>query len=296
MSIFQPSSLAARRTFWPFLPMASESCESSTITSMCFSSGSRIDDAADLGRAQRVRGEDHRIVGILDDVDLLAAQLADDRLHAHALHAHAGAHAIHVAVAALHGDLGALAGFARAAFDDHRVVVDLRHFLLEQAHHQLRRGARNHHARALARTCPPAGSRSGRGRPRCSFPGATVPSWAAGLRSCPGPACRSGPSTRLMVQFTSSPMRPEYSWKTVSRSASRTFCKITCLAVWAEMRPSASVVFGNANFAADFGLGIDAPRLAQASSRCTGSSTASHHFLHARRVGSRRSWRSMSAT
>ena len=49
---------------------------------------------------------------------------------------------------------------------------------------------------------------------------------------------------RLTVQFTSSPTRPEYSWKTVSRSASRTFCKITCLAVCAEMRPSASVVFG----------------------------------------------------
>src|ERR1039458_4948242 len=42
MSTFHPSSLAARRTFWPFLPMASESCESSTITSMCFSSASTM--------------------------------------------------------------------------------------------------------------------------------------------------------------------------------------------------------------------------------------------------------------
>ena len=49
---------------------------------------------------------------------------------------------------------------------------------------------------------------------------------------------------RLTVQFTSSPTRPEYSLKTVSRSASRTFWKITCLAVCAEMRPSASVFFG----------------------------------------------------
>ena len=96
-----------------------------------------------------MRGEHHRIVGIFDDVDLLAAQLADDGLHAHALHAHAGAHAIDVAVAALDGDLGALAGFPRASLDGHRAVVDLGNFLLEQAHHQLRRGARHHHARTF---------------------------------------------------------------------------------------------------------------------------------------------------
>jgi hypothetical protein len=42
MSIFHTSSLAASRTFCPFLPMASESCESSTITSMCFSIGSMM--------------------------------------------------------------------------------------------------------------------------------------------------------------------------------------------------------------------------------------------------------------
>ena len=40
MSIFQPSSFAASRTFWPFLPMASESWLSSTITSRCFSAES----------------------------------------------------------------------------------------------------------------------------------------------------------------------------------------------------------------------------------------------------------------
>ena len=39
------------------------------------------------------------------------------------------------------------------------------------------------------------------------------------------------------MQLTSSPTRPEYSEKIVSRSASRTFCRITCLAVCAEMRP-----------------------------------------------------------
>jgi hypothetical protein len=105
---------------------------------MCFL-GIDDRDALILRRAQRVRRERHRVFGEFDDVDLFAAQFANDRLHAHALHAHAGAHAVHVAVAAGDGDLGALAGFARAAFDHHGVVVNLRHFLLEQAHHQLRR-------------------------------------------------------------------------------------------------------------------------------------------------------------
>ncbi len=42
MSIRQPNSLAASRTFWPFLPMARESCVSSTITSICFPARSTI--------------------------------------------------------------------------------------------------------------------------------------------------------------------------------------------------------------------------------------------------------------
>ena len=42
MSMSQPISLLARRTFCPFLPMARESCESSTITSSFLFSGSVI--------------------------------------------------------------------------------------------------------------------------------------------------------------------------------------------------------------------------------------------------------------
>jgi hypothetical protein len=99
------------------------------------------------------------------------------------------------------------------ALDGHRAVVDLRHFLLEQAHHQLRRGARHHDARTSCWPSRPAGSRSGRGRPRCSFPGATAPSWQLGF-GLAEVQNQSGPSTRLMVQFTSSPVRPEYSWNT----------------------------------------------------------------------------------
>src|ERR1700722_9610274 len=108
-------------------------------------------DAADLGGTERMRGEDHRVFGEFDDVDLLAAQLANDGLHAHALHAYASAHAVHVAIPAHDGDFGALTGFARAAFDDHRVVVDLRNFLLEQPHHEFGRSTGHNHSRVLAR-------------------------------------------------------------------------------------------------------------------------------------------------
>src|SRR5213075_1309589 len=83
------------------------------------------------------------------DVDLLAAQLADDRLHARALHADAGADRVDVALAAEHRDLGTLAGGADGGLDHHRAVVDLRHFHLEELDQQARIGAREHDLRSL---------------------------------------------------------------------------------------------------------------------------------------------------
>ena len=47
-------------------------------------------------------------------------------------------------------------------------------------------------------------------------------------------------STRLTMPLTMSPMRSLYSWYWRSRSASRTFCTITCLADCAAMRPYSS--------------------------------------------------------
>src|SRR5580658_1454741 len=82
-----------------------------------------------------------------NDVDFLAAQLANDGLHAHALHAHAGAHRVDILVAALDTDFGALARLARDGADLHRPVVNLRHFHFEQALHQSGVGARNDHLR-----------------------------------------------------------------------------------------------------------------------------------------------------
>ena len=58
-------------------------------------------DAAHLGGLQCLLGEGGDLFGELDDVDLFAAQLADDGLHAHALHADAGADRVDILVAAI---------------------------------------------------------------------------------------------------------------------------------------------------------------------------------------------------
>src|SRR6185369_12241587 len=108
--------------------------------------------ARDLGRLQRFFRERGRVFVVLDDVDLLAAQLADDGLHAHALHSNAGANGINVLIFGHHGDLRTLAGFTRDRADHDGAIVDLRNFRLEQVLYQLRRGARDDHARAFART------------------------------------------------------------------------------------------------------------------------------------------------
>src|SRR5580692_3158157 len=106
-------------------------------------------NAADLRGLQRLLRERNRIFVILDDVDLFAAQLANDGLHAHALHAHAGADGIDVLVLRHDRDLGALARLARYGANHNGVVVNLRHFGLEQVRDQFRSRARNHNLRTL---------------------------------------------------------------------------------------------------------------------------------------------------
>mgnify|MGYP003694146663 CR=1 FL=1 len=76
-------------------------------------------------------------------------ELADDRLHARALHADAGADRVDVALAREDGDLGAVARLADGAADHHGAVVDFRHFLLEELDEQRRVGARQDDLRPL---------------------------------------------------------------------------------------------------------------------------------------------------
>src|SRR5271165_252857 len=102
--------------------------------------------AADLGGLQSLLSKRDRILVILNDVDLLAAQLADDRLHAHALHADAGADGVDVLVLRHDGDLRALPSFARDGANHDRAVINFWNFRLEQMLHEFRRGARDHDA------------------------------------------------------------------------------------------------------------------------------------------------------
>src|SRR5689334_13859801 len=97
-----------------------------------------------------MRRENDRVFGEFDDIDLLAAQFADDGLHAHAFHADTRADAIHVAIAAGHSDLRTLSRFARATANDHGTVVDFGYFLLKESFDKLCVGAGNDDTGVLA--------------------------------------------------------------------------------------------------------------------------------------------------
>ena len=97
-----------------------------------------------------MRRKQNRILGIFNDVDFLAAQFANDRLHPHALHANACPHRIHIPVPAGDRYLRPFTGFPRARLYHHGVVVNFRNFLLKQALDELAIGARQHDARVLS--------------------------------------------------------------------------------------------------------------------------------------------------
>src|SRR5215469_15936687 len=102
-----------------------------------------------LRRAECLLRESDRLLAVRDDVDFFTAQLADDRLDAHALHTHARADGIHVLVTAFDRNFGALAGFARNRSNLHGAVVNFRDFHFEQALHQGGVRPRNDHLRAF---------------------------------------------------------------------------------------------------------------------------------------------------
>ncbi len=106
-------------------------------------------DAGDFGGAKCLRDVLDRIFGEFDDVDLFAAQLTNDGLHAHALHSHACTDAIDVAIAAKDRNFRALTSFPSARFDRDRVVVNLRNFLFKEPHNQFGGRTRDQHTRVL---------------------------------------------------------------------------------------------------------------------------------------------------
>src|SRR5271165_5776286 len=89
--------------------------------------------ASDLRGAESLLRERDRFFAVGNDVDFFAAQFADDGLHAHTLHAYAGADGIDILVTAGHCNFGAFTGFARGKADLHRAVVNFRNFHFEEA-------------------------------------------------------------------------------------------------------------------------------------------------------------------
>src|SRR6185312_5003021 len=111
-----------------------------------------VDD--DLARHGGLEGLDHhlaRVREVLDDVDLLAAELADDGLHASAAGADAGAHRVDLLVAAGDRDLGAVARLPGEGLDLDGAVGDLGDLELEEAADELGAGAGQDDLRAAGR-------------------------------------------------------------------------------------------------------------------------------------------------
>ena len=106
---------------------------------------------------------------------------------------------------------------------------------------------------------------------------------------------RSGPSIRFTTQVTSSPTRWAYSVKIVSRSASRSFCKMTCLNVWAETRLKPSAFLGKRTSPPTSALAS----IFFASDKeisCAGSAASSTIFLTAKICNSPEAWSNSAAS
>src|SRR5881628_3007570 len=108
-------------------------------------------DADDVSGLEGVRDVLLGLLVPLDDVDLLATELVDDRLHAQPALTDAGAARVDPRLAGADRDLGARSGLARDADDLHLTVVDLRHLELEQALHEILVRAADHDLRPAQR-------------------------------------------------------------------------------------------------------------------------------------------------
>ena len=99
-------------------------------------------DRRDLGRVQRPLDEQLRVGRIVHHVDVLVAQLLDDRVDARSLHADAGAYRVDAVVVGFYGDFGAFAGDADDLLDRDQAVVNFRDLHLEKPFEEFRGGTR----------------------------------------------------------------------------------------------------------------------------------------------------------
>src|SRR5581483_5260697 len=90
-----------------------------------------------------------RVGRVVDDVDLLPAELLHDRLHARPAHADAGPDRVDVAVVRHDGDLRAAARLAHGRLHLDDALVDLRHLLTEELDQEVRVRPREDDLRTL---------------------------------------------------------------------------------------------------------------------------------------------------
>ena len=97
----------------------------------------------DFGRVQGVADKFFRRLFVLNDVDVFAAQLVDDRLNPGPAWSHASPDWVNVFVAGEDGHLGPVTGFTHDPLNFHDPLLNFRHFLFKEPLEQVRTGPGN---------------------------------------------------------------------------------------------------------------------------------------------------------
>src|SRR5258708_660479 len=108
-------------------------------------------DAFRHGRFEHFDDHLFRVATIRNDIDLFAAQFANNTLHASAAGADTSANRIHFGIGGAHRYLRAITWFARERFDFHRAVCDFGHFDFEKTAHETAARAAENKFRAARR-------------------------------------------------------------------------------------------------------------------------------------------------
>ena len=90
-------------------------------------------DGRNLGGSQRTLNHNVQTRGVVQHIDILITQFADDAMDTGALDTHARTHRVDTVVVRLDGDLGTLAGDTDDVANGDETVVNLGNFGLEQA-------------------------------------------------------------------------------------------------------------------------------------------------------------------
>ena len=154
MFIFQPVSEEARRTFCPPRPIAKDNWSAGTVTVAIFSASFKSTEPT-LAGAKRHADVFARVLGILDDVDLFAAQFRDDRLNARAALADTGTDRIDVRLGRGDRHFGSRTGLAGDVVDHDRAGRHFGNFQSEKFSDHFFGGARNNDLRPANRQGSP---------------------------------------------------------------------------------------------------------------------------------------------